>query len=537
MTASAAPRRVPVLVAAQQLALLLLLLLPARARAAPAAPAASAAPKLALFSLAIGYNRPESKARQRLKYADDDAVRNYKLMVALGARAALLSELDRETRELHRDVQPTMPTLEAVRAALGKLNQLMDAARQRGQRTALYLFYSGHGDVHHGEGYVQLRASRLTRSELLKLLRASRADENHVIVDACKSYYLVFERGPGGRRQRARGRFIPVATPVPANTGFLLSTSAAQDSHEWEAFQAGVFSHEVRSALRGAADLDGDGRISYEEVAAFIYTANRTLPNRRFRPQFFVRPQQRAGGAARATLIDLKPLRGRRLVFAPRAWRHLYVEDAVGTRLADLHPGARARLAVIIPRGKLFVRDPSSHREYAIPAGTQPVELSRVAARASTSRARGAAHESFSKLFSRAYDAAALSAYRARPRDTDDDDAAASRGAGFAPWAHRWLRPALGIFALVSLAVGGTFTGLAAHERAGVDARTPNADRQQINRRIDRDNAIAVTGYIVGAVAGAGYLAWTFWPRRRVEVKISAAPTFGGGGARLSVRW
>ena len=119
MTASAAPRRVPVLVAAQQLALLLLLLLPARARAAPAAPAASAAPKLALFSLAIGYNRPESKARQRLKYADDDAVRNYKLMVALGARAALLSELDRETRELHRDVQPTMPTLEAVRRRWG----------------------------------------------------------------------------------------------------------------------------------------------------------------------------------------------------------------------------------------------------------------------------------------------------------------------------------------------------------------------------------------------------------------------------------
>ena len=75
----------------------------------------------------------------------------------------------------------------------------------------------------------------------------------------------------------------------------MLSSSAAQNSHEWEAYQAGVFSHEVRSALRGAADHDGDGVVTYDELAAFVFTANRSVPNERYRPRFFVRRPQRGG--------------------------------------------------------------------------------------------------------------------------------------------------------------------------------------------------------------------------------------------------
>ena len=53
------------------------------------------------------------------------------------------------------------------------------------------------------------------------------------------------------------------------NVGLLLSTSSARESHEWSGFESGVFSHEVRSGLYGAADADGDGRVSYAEIAAF----------------------------------------------------------------------------------------------------------------------------------------------------------------------------------------------------------------------------------------------------------------------------
>ncbi len=52
----------------------------------------------------------------------------------------------------------------------------------------LFVFYSGHGDVAHGEGYVMLEDRRLTRRMLYQLLASSGAERNHVIVDACKPF-------------------------------------------------------------------------------------------------------------------------------------------------------------------------------------------------------------------------------------------------------------------------------------------------------------------------------------------------------------
>ena len=87
-----------------------------------------------------------------------------------------------------------------------------------------------------------------------------------------------------------------LAAGVPsrlANTGFVLSTSSDRDSHEWERYQAGILSHELRSALRGAADADRDGRITYAELGAFLVTANSNIENPTFRPDFTVRPPDR----------------------------------------------------------------------------------------------------------------------------------------------------------------------------------------------------------------------------------------------------
>ena len=37
-------------------------------------------------------------------------------------------------------------------------------------------------------------------------------------------------------------------------------------------------------------DTDGDGRISYREIAAFVARANAAIPGERFRPDVFARP-------------------------------------------------------------------------------------------------------------------------------------------------------------------------------------------------------------------------------------------------------
>src|SRR5437762_3404086 len=82
------------------------------------------------------------------------------------------------------------------------------------------------------------------------------------------------------RKSRSMSRKRP-------RVGLLLSSSSHRESHEWDGFEAGVFSHEVRSGLYGAADADGDGEVTYREIAAFVARADAAIPNERFRPQVY----------------------------------------------------------------------------------------------------------------------------------------------------------------------------------------------------------------------------------------------------------
>jgi hypothetical protein len=483
----------------------------------------------ALFGIVVGHNGAGSSGLEPLKYADDDAAQSFLLLKELGASAVLLTTFDRASRDLFPALArlASPPSQANLVAALGQINALADGARRQGRRTVLYFFYSGHGDVEGGEGYVHLQDRRLTRAEMLQLLRRSRADSNHVVVDACKSFFLVFSRGPGGRRRPASGHFLPGAPGVPPNTGFFLSSASSRDSHEWEAVQGGVFSHEMRSALRGAADLDGDGLVSYEEASAFIYTANRAIPNPRFRPEFFSQPQ-RDRPANQAVLADLRSVRGRRVVFGPKMSRHYYVENDRGLRLADLHPH-QGSVTLLVPGGEaLFVREVGGgRRELALaPASGLVARLQGLPSRPVTAAARGAEHEAFRRLFASAFDGTMLADYRSQPCPEELSPTARRRTAG------DYLRPALAGLALAALATGGLFTGLAARERAHVDASTSHLQRQAVNRTIDRYNAVAVTGYVAGSAAAAGFLVWTFWPQREAQVRVSLVPALGGGHVR-----
>ena len=71
--------------------------------------------------------------------------------------------------------------------------------------------------------------------------------------------------------------------------GVFLSTSADGEAFEWSEIQSGIFSHVVRSGLLGGADADGDGQVSYLELAAFVDTATTDVRNPNMRPHVFSR--------------------------------------------------------------------------------------------------------------------------------------------------------------------------------------------------------------------------------------------------------
>lgn len=474
----------------------------------PLALVVAATPKL--FGLSIGYNGSDTTDVAPLRYADDDAVKNAELLRDLGARHVLLTELDPDSSRLFGDVDAARPTRRAVDAALDELETLIATEKARGRRTELLIFYSGHGDVENNRGYVALAGGRLYRDDFRDLITRTSADAVHVIVDACKSYFLVFERGPGGERSRVALELEPAL--LPEHVGLFLSTSSAQDSHEWEAFQSGVFSHEVRSALRGGADLDRDGAISYEEAAAFVFGANRAIPNARYRPRFFSKPPKAT------TLLDLRGRGGPRLTVELAA--HFFVEDARGNRLLDLHPATTRAVDLLIPASRpLFVREVGRPVEY-VGESDGPIVLAKLEARPAAASARGAEHVAFTRLFTLPFDGAALAAYR------DDLSQAATLMAEASP---EWPRPFVGALGLGLAIAGGVMTGLALEAKGDAGPDTAHVDRTRINDRIEGYNLAAILLYAAGGALGATFLVWTLWPEEDPNITVIA----DGRGVRM----
>ena len=123
----------------------------------------------ARFALVLGVNDPESTSRQRLKYADDDALAMHQLLEEAGTQSRLLVRFDEETAKLHPGaLADGDATLNALRGQIESIGELVRDAKKQGLKTEVIFFYSGHGDVHKGEGYVVLRGGRLTRTVLFK---------------------------------------------------------------------------------------------------------------------------------------------------------------------------------------------------------------------------------------------------------------------------------------------------------------------------------------------------------------------------------
>ena len=363
----------------------------------PARPARSET----IFSLIIGVNRSPDKNVPTLHYADDDAILYHKLLSTMGP-SLLLVEPDDDTRRLHQDIAlDTPPTWNNLKIAISDILDQVRIARARGENPYLYFIYSGHGDVKNNRGYLMLADGQFASSDLARLvLEPSRAVANHVLIDACKSYYMLQEKRAGGKRRLISQPFHDssnLAQRFP-NTGFLLSTASAANSHEWEEFQAGIFSHEVRSGLLGAADVNRDGVVSYNEIWAFVHTANSQIANERYRPTIYMRPP---GGDGAKEILDTRRFRASVTVPAERAGRY-FIEDSNGVRLADMHTDASLPVTLWLPQDKkLYLHDMSRSVEYIVQRKQEPgpMVLSALARHGVSYRAKGAAHEAFAKIF------------------------------------------------------------------------------------------------------------------------------------------
>lgn len=95
-----------------------------------------------------------------------------------------------------------------------------------GHRTRGYFVFAGHGDIANGEGFLELQDGRLTGSELETLLKSAGADELHVVLDSCNSWFVLSPRKPGGGRRFPTPNEVPLSFSItPTANGAVLGLS------------------------------------------------------------------------------------------------------------------------------------------------------------------------------------------------------------------------------------------------------------------------------------------------------------------------
>lgn len=452
------------------------------------------------YALVVGSNTGEGVRAAPLRFADDDAIAVHELLLEAGVESVLLTTPDADTTRLHPDTRPLAPaTLDALRGAFAAQRASMLRAQEAGEIVEWLFVFSGHGDVEAGVGFLGLERGRLTREVLHDdLLSRVPAIYSHVILDACRSGALVASKGPGGLRLPMPAAFASDPT-WPANTGFILSSSAAKDSHEWERLGAGVFSYEVRSALRGAGDADGDGAVSYAELGAFLETANGAIENPRLRPEFLTVPPRGKPGLSVAVLTW--PAAG----LETSVSEHAYVERGNGERLLDLHAldGSTARLHVPKER-PLYFRSADERREFELTSETASVAA--LESTPATPRRKGAADRALERLFSVPFGAATVERYTStwqppelKALEVAQPPRAVVTGRTIAGWT------AVGG---LGVAVSGFLLAWQQQGQAPLDQLM----RAQRNDLITAGNALGVGGLVLAGVSGMLWTALTvFW--------------------------
>lgn len=155
-----------------------------------------------------------------------------------------------------------------VRRALQDLNAEIRGQVVSGQPSALVVFYSGHADA----GSLHLKGSVLPLDELRKLVQGSAAAVRLLVVDACRSGTITRVKGV----QAAPTFAIQLEEQgVAEGVAILTSSAAGESSQESDRLRGSFFSHHLVNALRGAADRNGDGRVTLTE--AYAYTYDQTL--------------------------------------------------------------------------------------------------------------------------------------------------------------------------------------------------------------------------------------------------------------------
>lgn len=266
------------------------------------------------FALLVGANDGGTD-RELLRYAGSDAEMFGKALLELGG-------LDKDDRVVLDD-----PDVAALEQGFADIAAKIRKAQAAGERVQFVFYYSGHSD----EGGLLLGGVRFDYKRLRSLIDKVPADVRIGILDSCSSG--AFTRSKGGKK---REPFLAGAAAEVEGHAFLTSSSADEAAQESDRIGGSFFTHFLVTGLRGAADTDGDRRVTLNEAYRFAFdeTLARTETSSGG-------PQHAAydislAGTGDLVMTDLRKTSAK-LEIAADVFGRIYVRDRRGNLAAELH--------------------------------------------------------------------------------------------------------------------------------------------------------------------------------------------------------
>ena len=479
----------------------------------------------ALFSLAIGYNGlpPEAHASgvSALSFADDDALAVHELARAVARRSVVLALPDRATQARYpssREARP--PSVAELRRALAELGADIEQATRAGDEVAVWFFYSGHGWLDdEGRANLTLADGALSQDMLYnEVLPALPGRTVHLMIDACHAEALIRPRDITAETVEISASEVASASlrsrlaQLP-NVGAIMASASNTQAHEWDDFETGVFTHELLSGLRGGADVNGDGRVEYSEIAAFLAAANREGTDPRARlTTLVVAPKL----YPRIAIVDTRGARAlARLQGQAHHLGRFQIDDQRGNRLLDLRAEAGFVVDVAVPAGEPILLSNESGEATIVASADTPTNLEDVALERVRARPRGAVAESmrrglFAAEFGPSYYGGFVDSSDSQMIPVELSPVGVRIVAGKPPRTeHRTAAWAAFAVAGASGAAAGVFAVLAA--RAYSDFQDTNLERPSIaaRDRYEGYGVVALSAAAAGVLSGAlGYWLW-----------------------------
>lgn len=152
-------------------------------------------------------------------------------------------------------------TADELRARLTRFGERLQEQARPGDQ--LFVYVSSHAEA----DALHLSGTRLPVREVVHFVEQAPVGVALLVVDSCQS----------GRAARLKGLKplpdIRMSVEQPQIAGRIIITASAADesAQESDALAGSIFTHHLVAALRGAADLTGDGRITLAEAYAYSY--------------------------------------------------------------------------------------------------------------------------------------------------------------------------------------------------------------------------------------------------------------------------